>query len=312
MHHFKPMDRTPRACAVVLNWNSKDILRECLESLTKSEYPLSMIIVADNGSVDGSQQMIKAHFPGIILVENGENLGVPAGKNRGIQRALEEDVDYIYTLDNDLIIQPQTIKELVSFLEKNAHVGCAGSIIYYYDHPDVIFSAGHYVDWSQNLVCTRGANQKDSGQLEEASIVDYVGAGAMLTRKSIFNVVGLLDPGFIGYGYDDADFGLRVSRAGYKVVCYTRSKVWHRPFSGIGRYSFKKKYLESRNAIRFLKMYGNRRNWTKFLFYAVAGLFYASIREGIRGNFMGVVGKARGLYDGLRGREGFAYDLLKR
>jgi hypothetical protein len=91
-----------------------------------------------------------------------------------------------------------------------------------------------------------------------------------------------------------------------------RSKVWHRPFSGIGRYSFKKKYLESRNVIRFLKTYGNRRSWAKFVFYAVTGLIYASIREGIRGNFMGVVGKARGLYDGLRGREDFAYDLLKR
>jgi GT2 family glycosyltransferase len=312
MNDLESMNPSPKACVVVLNWNAKDILRECVESLTKSEYPLSRIIVADNGSTDGSQQMIKTYFPEVILVENGENLGVPEGKNRGVQRALEEDVDYIYTLDNDLIIQPQTIKELVSFLEKNSQVGCAGSIIYYYDRPDTIFSAGHYVDWSQNLVRTRGANQKDFGQFEESDAVDYVGAGAMLTRKSVFNVVGLLDPGFIGYGYDDADFGLRVNKAGYKVVCYTRSKVWHRPFSGIGKYSFKKKYLESRNAIRFLKMYGNRRNWAKFLFYAIGGLIYASVREGCRGNIQGVIGKARGLYDGLRGREDFAYSLLRQ
>jgi GT2 family glycosyltransferase len=312
MNNSEAINSAPKVSVVVLNWNAKDILRECIESLIKSKYPLYKIIVADNGSVDGSQQMIESLFPDVILVENGENLGVPEGKNRGITRALEEEIDYIYTLDNDLIIEPQTIKELVSLLEKNPQIGCAGSIIYYYDRPQMIFSAGHYVDWSQNLVRTRGANQKDSGQLAERGEVDYVGAGAMLTRKAIFNAIGLLDVGFIGYGYDDADFGLRVNRAGYKVVCYSQSKVWHRPFSGIGKYSFKKKYLESRNAIRFLKIYGNWRNWAKFFFYAIAGLFYASIREGVRGNLRGVVGKARGLYDGLRGREDLAYSLLKR
>jgi GT2 family glycosyltransferase len=312
MGDFESKRADPRVCVVVLNWNAKDILRECVESLTRSEYSLSMIIVVDNGSIDGSQQMIKTYFPEVVLVENGENLGVPDGKNRGIIRALEEDIDFIYTLDNDLIVQPQTIKELVSFLEGNPDVGCVGSIIYYYDRPDFIFSAGHYVDWSQNLVRTRGANRRDIGQFTEVSTVDYVGAGAMLTRKSVFDSVGLLDAGFIGYGYDDADFGLRVNKAGYKVVCYSRSKVWHRPFSGIGRYSFKKKYLEARNAIRFLRMYGNRRNWAKFFFYAIAGLAYASVREGLRGNIKGVIGKARGLYDGLRGREDLAYNLLKQ
>src|SRR6266487_1538217 len=167
MNNSKLTNSAPKVSVVVLNWNAKDILRECVESLIRSEYPLCRIIVADNGSTDGSQQMIKSLFPEITLVENGENFGVPEGKNRGIIRAIEEEVDYIYTLDNDLIVEPQTIKELVSFLEKNPQVGCAGSIIYYYERPDMIFSAGHYIDWSQNLVCTRGANQKDSGQLTE-------------------------------------------------------------------------------------------------------------------------------------------------
>lgn len=303
---------TPKVSVVVLNWNAKEILRECITSLKRSEYPLYEIIVVDNASADGSPQMIREFFEEVIVIENISNLGVPEGKNVGLRRALQKNVDYVYTLDNDLIIEPETIKALVLFMEKNPEVGCAGSIIYHYDKRDLIFSAGHYVNWTQNLVKTRGANQKDRGHLEEYAEVDYVGAGAMLTRKKVFDEIGLLDPHFIGYGYDDADFGLRVKSGGYKVVCCTRSKVWHRPFSGIGRYSFKKKYLESRNAIRFLRMYGNRWNWAKFLFYAIAGLLYASFREGLRGNLKGVIGKARGLYDGLRDREDFAYSLLKQ
>src|SRR5689334_20217071 len=99
----------PKVSVVVLNWNGRELLRECLESLKKSEYPLYEIIVADNGSSDGSQKMVAERFSDIVLVENGENLGVPEGKNRGLTRAMQKDVRYIYTLDNDLIIEPKTI-----------------------------------------------------------------------------------------------------------------------------------------------------------------------------------------------------------
>ena len=306
------MDVTAKVTVVILNWNAKAVLRECIESVKQSTHPLHEIIVVDNASTDGSAEMVKDLYSDVIVLQNPENFGVPKGKNVGIARAIQNNIDYVYTIDNDLIIEPETIAQLVSLMEKNGDIGCAGSIIYHYDRPDIIFSAGQYIDWTQNIVSTRGANERDVGQLEPCARVDYVGAGAMLTRKSVFQQIGLLDPGFIGYGYEDTDFGLRVNRAGYNVVCFTRSKVWHRPFTGIGRYSFKKKYLEARNAIRFARMYGTRRNWAKFSFYVVAGLFYAAIREGSRGNIMGVIGKAKGLYDGLRDKEDLAHSLLRR
>jgi GT2 family glycosyltransferase len=306
------MEPSPRVSVVVLNWNAKMLLKECLESLRLSKYPLFKIIVVDNGSVDGSQAMVYESFSDVVLIENGENLGVPSGRNVGIQEAINDDIDYVYTIDNDLIIEPSTINEAVLFMEQHQGVGCLGSIIYYYDRKDIVFNAGHMINWTQNLVRSRGMNQRDDGQFASYAEVDYVGTGAMLTRKSVYKEVGLLDPGFIGYGYEDTDFGVRVRNAGYKVVSYTPSKVWHRPFSTIGQYSFKKKYLEGRNAIRFLRMYGNRWNWLKFLFYATGGLVYAAVREGARGNITGVVGKARGLYDGLWGREDFARTLLKQ
>ena len=191
-------------------------------------------------------------------------------------------------------------------------MGVAGAGIYYADRPDVIFSAGHWINWTQNLVGTRGANKRDTGQYAPLADVDYVGTGAMLTRRQVYEEVGLLDDGFIGYGYEDTDFGIRVNKAGYRVVCYLPARVWHQPHTNIGRYSFRKKYLEGRNAIRFMNMYGSPSRWMKFVFYASLGLLYASIREGLRGNMGGVIGKARGLYDGLRGREDFARRLLEQ
>lgn len=307
---FLPREH-PRVSAVVLNYEGEKVIGPCLESFRISEHPLHEVIVVDNASTDASVEIISREHREVVLLQNERNLGAPAGRNVGMERALEGRPDYIYTLDNDLRIDPRAISELVELMERDPSIGCAGSIIYHEEPPDLIFNAGHYVNWSQNMVRSRGLNQRDRGQLEELCEVDYVGSGAMLTRSRVLEEIGLFDPGFIGYGYEDSDFGLRVKAAGHRVVCLTRSKVWHRPFTAIGRYSFRKKYLESRNSIRFLRRWGDRRACVKFAFFAVGGLVYAAAREGLRGNFPGVVGKARGLWDGLLGREELARKLLE-
>lgn len=296
---------------VVLNYFGEKVIGACLASLRASELPFHEIVVADNASRDASLEIIRRDFPEVVLVENGSNLGAPEGRNRGLVRALEGEPDYVYMLDNDLRMDPGAILPLVELIESDPTIGCAGSIIYFDDDPpDRIFNAGHWVDWTQNMVTSRGMNTRDRGQLEEIGEVDFVGSGAMMVPRAVLEEVGLFDPGFIGYGYEDTDFGMRVQAAGYRVVCFSRSKVWHRPFTAIGRYSFKKKYLESRNAIRFLRIHGDRKARWKFAFYAVAGTAYAALREVPRGNIKGVVGKARGLWDGLWGREDLARKLL--
>jgi GT2 family glycosyltransferase len=298
--------------AVVLNWNGKNLLRQCLQSLQDQVYDLKEVIVVDNGSIDGSADMVKNEFPGAKLLCQQENLGAPKGRNVGIKESLKRVPAYIFTLDNDLYVDKSTISRLVKILDDNPDIGVVGAGIYYADRPDVIFSAGQWVNWTQNLVSTRGANQKDKGQFALLKDVDYVGTGAMLTRRSVFENVGLPDESYIGYGYEDTDFGIRVRKAGLRVVCYLPAKVWHRPHSGVGRYSFKKKYLESRNAIRFMRIYGTPSRWAKFTVYVTLGLVYAFFREGLRGNMGGVMGKARGLVDGIRDREELALELLKQ
>jgi GT2 family glycosyltransferase len=302
---------TPKVTAVVLNYFGEEVIGACLASLRASAFPLHEIIVADNGSTDGSIEIIERDFPEVVLVKNGRNLGAPAGRNRGLERALAGDPDYVYTLDNDLRMDPNAIGALVELLQSDDRIGCAGSIIYTEGTENLIFNAGNFVNWTQNLVRSRGMNESDRGQFEDLADVDYVGSGAMLVPARLWRQLGLFDEGYIGYGYEDSDFGLRVNAAGLRVVCFRGSRVWHRAFSGIGRYSFKKKYLESRNAIRFLRIHGTPWAWLKFSFYAVAGLCYAAVREGARGNLPGVVGKARGLFDGLLGRERLAWRLLK-
>jgi len=296
---------------VVLNWNGKSVLSECLESIRNIDYPIHQIIVSDNGSTDGSIEMVRECYPDVVLLENGKNLGVSIARNIGIHKALESNIDFVYCLDNDLVIDPKAIRNSLASFESDGHIVMVGSLILDRDKPDVILSAGGVVDWTQNLVSTLGMNQKDTGKFRGIWHVDYAGGGAILIRADYIRKYGAVDEGYIGYGYEDTDFGMRAKTLGYWVVCCADARVWHRPHSGIGRYTFKKKYLETRNAVRFIRRYGNIGSWCKYLAYLLPGFAYALLREGTRGHVAGVLGKIRGFIDGLRDDDRLAYDLLE-
>ena len=230
------------------------------------------MIVVDNGSHDGSAEIaLTCGDERVSLIRNERNLGAPVGRNQGMRAALEAGVDQIYDLDNDLTAAPDAVSRLVAVLERDPRIAMAGSLILYEDKPDVIFSAGQRIDWTQNLVTTVGRDQVDRGQFRDIWDVDYVGSGAMLVRCSYLREHGLFDETMIGYGYEDTEFGYRAKRLSYRVVCCADSKVWHKPFTGIGAYSYRKKYLEARNAVRFIKRCGTVRNWAKYLFYVRQG-----------------------------------------
>jgi len=312
MSSAREADRPTSVSIVVVNWNGKAVLEECLASISRSEYPIQETVVVDNGSVDGSVEMLEAWCcPPITLLRNARNLGAPVARNQGIARALKSNPEFVFALDNDLTIAPDTIHQLVEVMRRDPRIAMAGALILRHDQPDVIFSAGHVINWTQNLVGTLGANRRLKGQFKGIWDVHYVGAGAVLIRTAYIREHGTFDEHYLGYGYEDTEYGFRASRLGYRVVCCAEAKVWHRPHSGIGRYSFRKKYLETRNAVRFIKKYGTIGNWSKYLFFLLAGFVYAFFREGLlRGNMPGVVGKMRGFMDGLWNRDELSHRLL--
>jgi GT2 family glycosyltransferase len=304
------MRNPPKASVVILNWNAKNILKECVASVKAMTYPIHELIVVDNYSSDGSAGMVKAEFPEVTLVENDQNYGAIEGKNIGLRKAMESPIDYIFVIDNDLVADGKALAELVDVCEKDARIGIVGAKIYDFDRPDIILSCGSKIDYTQNIIRPYGHGEKEEGQYNGMMEVDHVGAGHMLVRREVFEKVGLLDSSFIGYGCEDVDFCVRVKKANYKIVFCPSAKVWHRPHSGVGHYTYRKKYLEARNAVCFMKKHAKFSQWLKYLFFVIFGLPYAFIREGLRGNIRGVVGKAMGLYDGFRGVDDVALRIM--
>jgi len=295
-----------KVSSVTLNWNGRGVLSRCIMSLKNQTLPLYEIIVVDNCSQDGSAEEIQREYSDIVVLKNPRNYGAPKGRNVGLRRALEKAVDYIFILDNDLFAAEDCVEKLVSKAEENPSIGNIGAFIYDYTKKDRLLSAGGIVDFTQN-VSRQLLKVSDPNGLYSVS---YCGTGHMLARASVFKEVGLLDESFVGYGFEDTDFGMRVRKAGYSICTYGEAKVWHILSSGIGRYSFRKKYLEARNAIIFMKRYANFFNWLKYMFFVLSGLIVAVFIQVPKGNFPGVIGKARGLIDGLLNKTELAEKIL--
>ena len=302
-----------KVAVVILNWNRRENVLDCLKHIYQMDYPLYQVILVDNASTDGSVAAVRKAFPDVVLVENDKNYGAPEGKNIGLRKALETEMDIVYMVDNDIVVAEDSLTRLMEVLDEVPDSGIVGAKMYDYSKPDILLSAGGIIDFTENVSRGRGDREKDTGQFDATEEVDYLWGGAMIATREVLEKVGLFETDYLGYWFEDSDFSVRVRNAGYKVMFCGKSEVWHRPHATEQQFSFRKKYLATRNAIRFMKKYATPANWAKYLFFAIGGLPYAAIRDLIlRGQVAGACGKAKGIVDGLLNRDKPALKLLNK
>jgi len=249
----------PRVTIVVLNWNGLADTLECLESLVHLAYPDYEIVVADNGSTDGSVEVIRERFPSVVLLENGENLGFAEGNNVGMRYALGAGADYVLLLNNDTVADPGFLTGLVEACEADAEIGVASPLIFSYDVPDEIWTAGAAINWANGATRRlRAGGRLHAG--EPLFDVDFVSGCALLAKREAIEKVGLLDPDFYLY-YEEVDWCVRAHARGYRVVCVPRARVWHKVSRSMGATCPLVSYYMSRNALLFLRknLSGGRR-----------------------------------------------------
>src|SRR5689334_14156929 len=121
----------PLVCIVLLTYQMRDVVQRCLASLRGLTYPNRRIVVVDNNSGDGTEQTVSHHFPEVITLQTGRNLGYTGGNNFGIRYALENDADYILVLNPDTILaNPGFIEEMVAYAEEHREVGIVGPRVF--------------------------------------------------------------------------------------------------------------------------------------------------------------------------------------
>jgi GT2 family glycosyltransferase len=217
--------RDNTVAVVIPTWDGQDLLAECLASLTSSVGAAGSppeIVVVDNGSRDGSVEMVRRDFPGVALVINETNRGFAAACNQG---ARATTANYVAFLNNDARAQPGWLEPLVDKLASEADVAAVGSLVLDRDGKRVDFgragltplARGVQLDYREPL--TRAAN----GAAEQL----FANGAAMLTRRELFLEVGGFDERFFAY-YEDVDLGWRFWILGWRVMLEPASTVLHR------------------------------------------------------------------------------------
>lgn len=235
----------PLISIIVVNWNGRNYLGECLDSLRNQTFVDFEVILVDNGSTDGSIEYLQSHFLGFVRVlRNGKNLGFARGNNQGIKIA---NGKYIVLLNNDAKADRHWAEELVKAAEEDRRAGMLASKIYLQGGQKIIDNVGHLI-YRDGLNRGRGRLEVDHGQFDQKEEVLFPSGCAALYRREMLEEIGLFDEDFFAYG-DDTDLGLKGRLAGWKCIYVPGAVVFHRYSQSSGAYSPMKAFYVERNRV---------------------------------------------------------------
>jgi GT2 family glycosyltransferase len=279
---------------VVVNWNRRDLLRECLRSLVEQSHHSLEVILVDNGSADGSAEMAEAEFGGSLelrVIRNRENRGFCAANNQGFAAARGS---LIALLNNDAVACRGWIEELAGAFS-DPGIGMAASKIVVYEDPRRIDKVGHLI-YPDGQNRGRGSGQIDRGQFDRVEEVLWPDGCAAMYRRAMLDEIGGFDEDFFAYA-DDAELGLRARIAGWRCLYIPGAVVRHHRGSTLGLLSSERLELIERNRILFAaKLFPWSLLWLNGVYWTAriaAGVWAAASGRGEAARFTGMGGKVR-------------------
>ena len=290
----------PDVNIIILNWNGWEDTVECLESLYQNEYDNYSVILVENGSEDNSLEKINEYCRGelklsskffnyqtdnkpikfieideneaskikiadenLIIIKNRRNQGFARGNNLGIKFALNNfHPDYILLLNNDTVVHPKFLIELINIAQSNDEIGFTGPKTYLYDNENVIQAAGGgNIDFLMGESQEVAFMEKDNEKFDKNVEIEYVGGSCLLVKREVIEKIGLLDENYFMY-WEDVDWCFNGREAGYKSIYSPKSKIWHK--YGTSSQNYFKTYYHNRNRIYFMRKHSPQISYRKF------------------------------------------------
>jgi len=242
---------TPLVSVIIVNWNGKKFLKECLDSLLVQSYTDFEIIFVDNGSSDGSIEYVRSNYPYVTILALPQNVGFAAGNNAGFEHCRGE---MIVTLNNDTKVVPEFLEELVKPVIADSRVGMVAAKMLNYFEPDRIDAIGLMIA-GNGLGYNKGIAETDHWQHKTSTQVFGPCGGAALYRRAMLLETGFFDDDFFAY-YEDFDLAWRCRLAGWQAMTAPDAVVYHIHSATSGEWSPFKVYHTHRN-----KWYVIAKNW---------------------------------------------------
>lgn len=284
--------------ALILNYKTKEETLSCIESLKLSNTNKSTqlkIIIIDNASNDGIERALSQKHADVVFLQTGSNLGYTGGNNIGIRWVLENTNEdekkkvndtYILILNNDTIVHPDCIEELLKAHKRHPKAGILSPKMYFdkqslpqivydkqqnqltqYNKEKIIWSSGGIIDWANMYGSSRGVDQLDQGQYDNDEQVDFAAGTAMLIPLKVARELKEFDNNYFMY-YEDVDLSLKTKKRGYEVWYVYKAVLWHKNAASSGMASPLQDYFITRNRLYIGTKYAPLR--TKIALYREA------------------------------------------
>jgi GT2 family glycosyltransferase len=246
----------PNVCIILVNWNQRDDIVECLQSISKIDYDNYKVVISDNGSRDGSVEEIERLFPEALIIQNRRNLGYSAANNVAIEWAIKNNYKYVFLLNSDTVVHPKMLNEIVGAAEREDAYGVVGPMVLsYYESDRISFAGGKF-----DLKLGKEKHIFENMNYKNVSLAplecDYITGCAMLLRISALTETGLFDDKLFMY-CEDTDLCLRMKQKGLRILFIPDGIVWHKIERWVERISISpyRAYYSSRNTLYIMKKY---------------------------------------------------------
>ncbi|MBP6977224.1 MAG: glycosyltransferase family 2 protein [Lentimicrobiaceae bacterium] len=243
-----------RVAVVILNWNGEKFLREFFQQVVNCSPPDTDIIIADNGSTDGSIGYIRKAFPKVRIIDNKRNTGFASGYNRALKLV---DADYYVLLNNDILVTPGWIPPVIKLMESDPKIAACQPKLRSYterDQFEYAGAAGGFIDRLGYPFC-RGrifqSIEEDHGQYDDPREIFWATGACMFIRAELYHRFGGFDDDFFAH-MEEIDLCWRLKNLNYRIMYCPESIVYHVGGGSLPKKSSFKTYLNIRNNIIML------------------------------------------------------------
>ncbi len=223
--------KNPLVSIVIVNFNGKDYIKNCIYSIQKNNYSSWEVVVVDNGSIDGSVQMLESEFGNLSnfhLIKLEKNFGPALARNKGVAMAKGEVIGF---LDNDTEVHPDWIKNAVRYYENNEKVGILQCKLLMLKDKNKFDYAGEYLSSLGFLIHRASFEEDDNGQYDRPDEILAAKSAGMFIRKDVFDKINGFDEDYFIF-VEETDLGWRSWLAGYSAIFAYDSVIFHH-FSSI-------------------------------------------------------------------------------
>lgn len=300
---------------VICNYNKRDFVLECVQSVRESKVQNFDIFVVDNASTDGSVEALQKEYGDeVTILANSENLGGSGGFNTGLRVVRDRGYEYFMCLDDDALVDENAIQTLYEYMEAHTEVGMAGCRVYHRQMPDYIQQAGLMIDFEHCTAKTIGADRLEDGALPDVIECDTVATCAVMVRGSVIRdtEVGIMPEDNFIY-WDDMEWGHRIHLAGYKVITLSAAKALHQMGANVKRPNTFINYYMWRNRTNFFMRYTPEEQMEQMSVQILGSFFDAMYESMFREEHNIMQTLAYAYQDALSGTRGKAkdYQILK-